>query len=338
MLALTGGVHPLLDLGGGLCFGSLTKFVEFHRRHFHHDINAIQQRAGDAAGVLPHGALGAGATAAGVAVPAAFAGVHGANQHKFCRVGHCAYDPGNGHLAVFQGLAHHIQGVLAEFRQFIQEQYALVSHRDLAWAGIAAAAGQAGIGDGMVGIAEGTGCHQGLLGRQHTHHRIDLADLQGFLPGHIRQDTGQTLREHTLAGAGRPNEQHIMAAGGRHLQGTLHILLAHHILEVRNMEFLGCRHPDRLLRQLDFAVEGGDQLRHGVDAVDRRPTGQGCFCRILRGHKECLDAGLLRSQGHRQHTADRANGTLQAHLTDEGTGGARPAHRAGGGKDAQKNR
>lgn len=114
-----------------------------------------------------------------------------------------------------------------------------------------------------------------------------------------------------------------MAAGSRHLQGALNILLAHNILKIRNMEFLPGGYPNRLFRQLGFTIEGSNQLGHRMNAIDRRAAGQSCLSRILRRNEQSLDTRLLCRQRHRQHTADRTDGSLQTHLTDEGTGGTR---------------
>ena len=47
----------------------------------------------------------------------------------------------------------------------------------------------------MMGRAEGPRRDEGLLGRQQTHDGANPADLQGFLPGHIRKNGRQPLPE-----------------------------------------------------------------------------------------------------------------------------------------------
>ena len=68
--------------------------------------------------------------------------------------------PGNGDLAVFQGLPQNLQDIALEFRQFIKEKYAVVGERDLAWPGNLPASDETGIGNGMVRGAEGPGGNQ----------------------------------------------------------------------------------------------------------------------------------------------------------------------------------
>ena len=67
------------------------------------------------------GLLAAMAAPAGVTVPAAAAGVHGAHQHDIAWVRHRPAGPGDRHRPVLQGLAHRLHRVLLKFRQLIQE-------------------------------------------------------------------------------------------------------------------------------------------------------------------------------------------------------------------------
>ena len=233
MLPLPGGIHPLFHFAGGFGLRSGTQILKMHRRHFHHNVDSVKQGPRNPAPVVLHRLLGAGAPAGGVAVPAALAGVHGTHQHEFRRISHGPGDPGNGDLSILQGLAHHVQGILAKLRQLIQKQHALVGHGNLTGLGVCAAAGKAGIGYSMVGAAEGTPGHQRFFCGQHTHNGINLADLQRLLPAHFRQDRRKPLAEHAFTGAGRANQQHIVAAGSRHLHGPLYILLAQHILKIK---------------------------------------------------------------------------------------------------------
>ena len=308
-----------------------------HRRDFHHDVNAVQQRPGDPAPVLVDRPLGAAAATGRIAVPTTLAGVHGADQHEFRRIGHGAGDSGNGNFSILQRLAHHIQCILAELRQLIQEQHALVGHGDLAGPGIGTAARQARIGNGMVGRTERTAGDQRLLGRQLAHDGIDPADLQGFLPGHVRQDRGQALGKHALAGARRADEQHIVAACGGHLQGTLDILLSQHILEVQQVFRLGRRLPQGIWRQHTLAIEGLRQLPHIADAVDHGTSGESRLGGIFIRNKQGLHALVSGRQGHGQDAGYRPQLAVQTQLTDECAVRTGTAHAAGGGEDAQQN-
>ena len=147
------------------------------RRHFHHDINPVQHGAGNPAAVMIHIFLGTFASSGRISVPAAFAGVHGTDHHEFRRIGHRGGGTGNGDLAVFQRLAHHVQGIFPEFRHFIQEQNTFMGHGNFTGAGIAAAACQACIGHRMMRRTEGPRGNQRFFRSQKTHHRINLASF-----------------------------------------------------------------------------------------------------------------------------------------------------------------
>ena len=119
LLAFPGGADPLSNLGGALLFFGGGKLRKGHRVHLDVQVDAVQQRPGD----LPHVALhrvGMAQTGmGGVPKVAAGAGVHGGNQHKPAGIGGSAAHPGDGHLAVLQGLAQHFHSGPGELRQLI---------------------------------------------------------------------------------------------------------------------------------------------------------------------------------------------------------------------------
>ena len=82
------------------------------------------------------------------------AGIHGGHEHELTGEGHCGGGPGNGDVAVFQGLAEHFQDVPMELGEFIEEQHAAMGEADLAGHGVRATAEQAGVGNGVVRGAE----------------------------------------------------------------------------------------------------------------------------------------------------------------------------------------
>ena len=180
-LAGPGGDDPLPDGRGGLGRTLPPELGEVQRRDLHDHIDPVQQRAADPAQILPHRPGRAGAPARGVAVPAAFTGIHGADQHKLAGIRLGARHPGDGDPSVLQGLAQDLQGVLPELRQLVQEQHAPVGQRHLPGPGHRTAAGQPRRRDGMMGTAEGADVDQGMVRRQKAHDRVDLCDLQRLL-------------------------------------------------------------------------------------------------------------------------------------------------------------
>lgn len=49
------------------------------------------------------------------------------------------------------------------------------------------------------------------------------------------QDAGQAAGQHALAGAGRADEQQVVAAGGSDLQRPFGLGLADHVLQIRHV-------------------------------------------------------------------------------------------------------
>ena len=67
---------------------------------------------------------------------------------------------------------------------------------------------------------------------EQTGDGVDLGGLQRFFKGERRQDGRQPLGQHRLAGAGRADHQHVVAAGGGDFEGALGRVLAAHVSEV----------------------------------------------------------------------------------------------------------
>ena len=107
------------------------QFIEGHRVHLDAEVDAVQQRAGHPAAVLPHRAGRTGAGPGRVAVVAAFAGVHGGDELEACRIGDVGVGARHRHAAALQRLA---QG-------FPQEEYQVIdmtvrmrnSHGEYRW-------------------------------------------------------------------------------------------------------------------------------------------------------------------------------------------------------------
>ena len=304
--------------------------------NLHNDVNPIQHGAGNPTLVVLHRLLGTLAAAAGISVPAALAGIHGADHHKFRGIGGGARHPGNGHLSVLQGLTHQIQRILPKLRQLVQEQNSLMGKADLAGLRIAAAAHQTRIGNRMVGRPEGPPCDQGIFGRKHSHYGINLTDLQGFLPGHIRQNRRKPFGKHTLSRTRRADQQHIVAACRRNLQRPLYVLLTQHIPKVRFRLPGLLRHPQGLRLQLRQSVQALCQLCHGVNRDYLRSPGQGGLRRVFRRNIELTNPRLFGGQGHRQHTGYAPDHSVQADLPQKGAVLSGRPHLPGSRQNAQK--
>lgn len=205
VLDAAGLVHPLLDFGGGFPLVPAGELVKLQGGDLHKQVDAVQQGAGEAGEVALHLRLGAAATPRGVAVPAAFAGVHGAHQHELAGVGHRPGGPGDLDPAVLHGLAQHLQHVLLKLGQLIQEEHSVVGQGNFSRLGVGPAPGHAHGGDAVVGGAEGAAGDEGVFRPGEPQHRVDLRHGQGLFPGHIGEDGRQALGQHGLA---RPRRAH----------------------------------------------------------------------------------------------------------------------------------
>jgi hypothetical protein len=114
------------------------------------------------------------------------------------RVGERGGGAGDGELAVFERLAQHFQHLALELGQLVQEEDTMVGQAHLARPGDGAAADEAGVGDEVVGRAEGAGGDQGGVGGQEAGDGVDLRALQRFLEGEGREDRGVPTRSVPL--------------------------------------------------------------------------------------------------------------------------------------------
>ena len=109
-------------------------------RHLHVQVDAFEQRPGDASAIAADHLVVAQAAAGRVAGPAAGAGIHRRHQLEARRELAVARGPRDADAAGFQRLAQHFQRVPAPFRQLVEEQHAVMGQRDLAGSRIRPAA------------------------------------------------------------------------------------------------------------------------------------------------------------------------------------------------------
>ena len=163
---------------------------------------------------------------------AAGAGVHGGGEHEAGGEGERHGGAGDGDVAVFERLAQDFENVAGEFGQLVEEEHAVVGEADFAGARDHAAADEAGVGDGVVRRAEGALGDEARVRVEHAGDGVDLGGLEGFVETQRREDGGQALGEHGLAGAGRADHEDVVAAGGGDFEGALGDVLAADVVEV----------------------------------------------------------------------------------------------------------
>ena len=139
---------------------------------------------------------------------------------------------GDGDHAVFERLAEDFEDVAGELGQLVEEEQAVVGEGDFAGARDHAAADEAGVGDGVVGRAEGPVGDEAFVAIEHAGDGVDLGGLEGFFETQRREDRGQALGEHGLAGAGRADHEDVVAAGGGDFERALGDVLAADVAEV----------------------------------------------------------------------------------------------------------
>ena len=105
-------------------------------------------------------------------------------------------------------------------------------HADLAGHGIRAAAHQCHVADGVVWGAERPCGHEGGIAGQNARHRVDFGRFERLVQGEGREDGGQAAREHGFAGAGRTDQDHVVAAGRGEFEGAFDVFLAAHVAEI----------------------------------------------------------------------------------------------------------
>lgn len=102
-------------------------------------VNTIKEWPRKALLILENLLLGAGAFALFVTVKPARARVHGSYEHEVGRIAGMTRGTTDGNVPIFQRLSECLQASPRIFRQFIKEQYSMMSQADIAGPGRVAA-------------------------------------------------------------------------------------------------------------------------------------------------------------------------------------------------------
>jgi hypothetical protein len=223
------GLAACLHGGRAFAGGRLQQFRRAERRHFDVQVDAIEQRPAQLA-LVTRDLLRRAAAGPLRSEPAAGTRIHRGHQLEARGKFGPARGAGNGDAARLQGLAQGFEGRAREFRQFIEEQDAMVGQRNLARPRRRAATDQrhrAG------GVMRGTGRPQRpLRQREATGKAGDRGAFERFRHAHGRQQPGKALRQHGFARTRRADEQQRMAARRGDLQGAACASLALDVGEV----------------------------------------------------------------------------------------------------------
>ena len=101
---------------------------------------------------------------------------------------------------------------------------------------------------------------------QHSGDAEYLGRLQGLVEAERREDPGEALGEHRLAGPGRTDHEHVVRAGRGDLETPLCVFLALHVFEIQLVRGAGAPYRVEIgfyHRQVGPAVKIFDDLRRG---------------------------------------------------------------------------
>ena len=199
---------------------------------------------------------------------AARTGIHRRDQAERRGEGHAAGRARDPNAPLFERLPEHLDRAARELRQLVEEEHAVVRQRDLAGPRHAAAADQRRFGAGVVRGAERSLAQQPGPGGQQTGDRMHGGDVERLLEGQRRQHPGETASQHRLAGAGRSDQQQMMAAGGRHFERAPRCGLPAQVGQVGRRSLEGTRG-----RRLGGGAPGhvdGSPRRHSIASTSVR--------------------------------------------------------------------
>ena len=173
---------------------------------------------------------------------------------------------------------------------------AVVGQADLARLGHDPAADEAGVGDRVVRGPEGATAHgAGSLraARPRCRRASPRASRRRTCRGRM---VGSRRASMVFPAPGRADEQDVVAAGRRHLEGPLDVLLALDVLEIDRVDRPGRRGPPASRRQ------GGNRLRRrsegarpgrGLEGINVEAADQRGLPLVGRGHDEAAEARAL---------------------------------------------
>ena len=173
----------------------------------------------------------------------------------------------------------------------------------------------------------------GLAGNRQ--HRAGFQRL-GF--GERRQDAGQALRQHGLAGARRTHQQQVVAAHGGDLQRAPRLQLAAHVAQVGAVMDAAIGGRARRRGQILRAAQPAADLGQGVGHAHVHFRHQRGLGGVRARHHHAAPA-RPRAQQRRQHAGNAAQRAAERQLAEEfAVVQLLARHLATGGEDAQRDR
>ena len=213
---------------------------QFGARHPGHgdlQVDTIQQRTGQP----PQVATTAVGRADAGGLSGAGAGVRSKDQREPGRIGGDAAGAGDSDASLLQRLPQPVEDTGRELRGLVKEEHSTVGQAGRTWPRHPRApSDDRGHAGRVVRVLEGCTGDQRLFA-QPAGDRVDRRDLERFVQRQRRQDARQSLRQHRLPGARRPEQEQMVTAGGGHLDSRPPDRLTADVHEVEQADRRGCR-------------------------------------------------------------------------------------------------
>jgi hypothetical protein len=274
---------------------------------------------------------------------AAGTGVHRADQHEPRGKRRRPRGPRDSDDPFLQRLTEDFEDVSAEFGHLVEEQHAVVGEADLARPRQRPAADQGDIRHGVVRRAERPRRDETAARGEQSRNRMDRRDLERLVERQRRQNPRDALGHHRLAGAGRADEQCVVAAARGDFERAPGQQLSMDVGEVDADRFRAAGGRGRVGRtvaaEAGGIVQRGDGIPERADGVQLDARDHRRFAAIAARKEQGPVAFAPRRGGDRQHAARRLDPAVQRQRADEQhVGNLPPPDDAGGGEHTQRDR
>ena len=312
-LAVAREDDPFADVGRRLLRAVVAQYVRWQPWHFDSDVDAVEQRPGDARRIPLALRRCAPARAPRVAEVAARAGVHRTDQRDARREFHRRRRARDAHPALFERLPEDLQRPALELGHLVEKEDAGMGQAQLARPRMRAATNQRHVRNRVVRRPERPLRDEPRPAGKEPGHGMDGGHLERLGRGERGQDSRQGSRHHRLARSRRPGEQHMVAARRRHLERAPRQQLPADVREV-SPHAAGLRHdgvPARVTARLVSLRQSVHGLDQRGDRPHRQPRDDSRLRGIRRGHNRGADAGAGRGHRHGKHAAGGTHGAVE---------------------------
>ena len=183
--------------------------------------------------------------------------------------------------------------------QLVEKEHAMMGERYLAGLRERSAADEGGLTDRVVRKTKRPRPHDARATDEQSGHAVNFRHLERFLQRHRWKNRWKAPREHRLAAARRSDEQKIVTAGGRDLEGALGGDLTAHVGQIAMHEFVGkIEHGSGRVAPPFRAVprEHRDRRLERIDGIELDIGDERGFVGVERRNDQLCKAGVARRQ------------------------------------------